>query len=253
MINRIICFVLLLSSGLLFEGVNSADCSYSVKPGDTIRIKVQNSHNSSGPMEDIVISREILLIEGEHFLSLEETIPDNLAAGESGKLTYRVIDNGTTSSKIKLNFSLSSGADSSFLPTAWNVTGISINYSDDNSGNNGGSIPTLSEWKQLFLTLFMIALVMGYNPRLSKDLRLNLSGTLSRRVNLSVGHLTFNKQLFYYTMKMVLSISFLGIIGAAILFGQVKILDIAGTFICAPLTAYILHLLIFFIKTRQNA
>ena len=112
------------------------------------------------------------------------------------------------------------------------------------------SIPTLSEWKQIFLTLLMLSLVMGFIPTQSTKLGLSNGSTMLRITG--TNRLAFNKQLFYTVLKWVGFVVALGLAGATVIYGHVSMPDIIGTFFCAPLVAYILHLLVSFIRNYER-
>ncbi|MBN1906175.1 MAG: hypothetical protein JW927_13875, partial [Deltaproteobacteria bacterium] len=102
-------------------------------------------------------------------------------------------------------------------------------------------IPTLSEWKQIFLTLLMLSLVMGFIPARSSRYNLN-SGAISSIIGVNL--IVFNKGLFWSVLKWIGLAVVLGLISTKVVFGHVSPLDITGTLFCAPLVAYILHFLI---------
>jgi hypothetical protein len=103
------------------------------------------------------------------------------------------------------------------------------------------AIPTLSEWKQIFLTLLMLSLVMGFVP--ARSSRYNLNGGAISGIA-GVNMIVFNKQVFVSVMKWIGLAVVLGLISAKVIIGHLSILDITGTFFCAPLVGYILHLMI---------
>jgi hypothetical protein len=108
------------------------------------------------------------------------------------------------------------------------------------------SIPTLSEWKQIFLTLLMLSLVMGFIPARSSRFGFLSSGNVSGIAGLNM--LSFNKRLFCTVIKGIGIATALGLISAKVLLGHLSTLDITGTIFCSPLVAYILHLIILFIR-----
>ncbi len=102
------------------------------------------------------------------------------------------------------------------------------------------SIPTLSEWKQIFLTLLMLSLVMGFMRDRSSALSVS-TGSVSLKppyANL----LAFNRHIYTFALKWVGGIVVLGIAGVIVVSGHLKVIDLFGTLFCAPLVAYILHL-----------
>ena len=107
-------------------------------------------------------------------------------------------------------------------------------------------IPTLSEWKRIFLTLLMLSLVMGFMHTTSPTFGLSNGSSMFRITGTNL--LAFNKQLFYFVLKWVGFVVALGLPGATVIFGHVSMLDIIGTLFCASLVAYILHLVVSFIR-----
>ena len=103
------------------------------------------------------------------------------------------------------------------------------------------SIPTLSEWKQIFLTLIMISLVMGvitnHYPKF-----INTNNNIIK-INTFI-MLTFNRPIFYAVYKWICIISIIGVAGNTIILSDINPLDIAGILFCAPLVAYILHIIV---------
>lgn len=104
------------------------------------------------------------------------------------------------------------------------------------------SIPTLSEWKQIFLTLLMLCLVMGFEHSRSPKLCMGNVGIMHcARISRLI---VLDRQLFPTVMQWVSAAVVLGLAGATLLFGSVSMLDIVGTLFCAPLVAYIVHLVV---------
>jgi hypothetical protein len=111
-------------------------------------------------------------------------------------------------------------------------------------------IPTLSEWKQIFLTLFMLSLVMGFMRTTHSTFALS-NGSIMHKIT-GANLLVFNKKLFYPVLKWLGSVVIFGFAGVIVVFGHVKMLDIIGTLFCAPLVAYILHLVISFVHDCEG-
>ena len=107
------------------------------------------------------------------------------------------------------------------------------------------SIPTLSEWKKIFLTLLMLSFVVGFTRNTHSTHAFSSSSTMFRIIGPNM--LAFNSQLFYSVLKWVGVVVILGLAGATVIFGHVSVLDITGTLFCAPLVAYILHLVFSFV------
>lgn len=101
------------------------------------------------------------------------------------------------------------------------------------------SIPTLSEWKQIFVSLLLMSLVMGFVP--AQSFAFSHSARCGMILRNAANCLVFDRQLFHTVCKRVIIAAALGLAGAFILFGNVSMLDIAGTLLCTPLVAYILH------------
>jgi hypothetical protein len=229
-----IIFVFFFWVFLAFANICYAE--YSVASGDRIIFNITNSNTSFEDMTEIDVIENISVIQGEDFLELEEVIPDTIPVGGSASLIYRVIDGAEDNSKMEINFRLEGSAESSWIPETWEET-LVLNY-------NNTAIPTLSEWKQIFLTLLMSSLVMGFVPARSSRFGLLSSCNVSGIVGLNM--ITFNKQLFFLVIKWISLAVVLGLISAKVVFGYLSPLDITGTFFCAPLVAYILHLIILF-------
>lgn len=108
--------------------------------------------------------------------------------------------------------------------------------------SGSASIPTLSEWKQIFLTLLMLSLVMGFVGNQSPKLCMGNVGIMHcARISRLI---VLDRQLFPTVMQWVSAAVVLGLAGATLLFGSVSMLDIVGTLFCAPLVAYIVHLVV---------
>ena len=103
------------------------------------------------------------------------------------------------------------------------------------------SIPTLSEWKKIFLSLLMLCLVMGFAT--SRSGRYAISHNIVSN-NSVINKPAFEQRIFYTALKWVLSAVVLCITGAIVLKGYIDVLDIFGTLFCAPLVAYIIHLVV---------
>lgn len=100
-------------------------------------------------------------------------------------------------------------------------------------------IPTLSEWKQIFLTLLMMSLVMGYIRSQSPGLAAVSCGGLQIVPGV---WMAFDKRLYLSVLKWTGLVVVSGLSAITAIFGPVSSLDIAGTLCCAPLVAYIVHL-----------
>jgi len=102
------------------------------------------------------------------------------------------------------------------------------------------AIPTLSEWKRIFLTLLMMSLVMGFAR--SRPSRLAFS---SGGLHVASGvYLALDKRLYLSVLKWTGLVTVSGLSAVAAIFGPVSALDLTGTLCCAPLAAYIIHLVI---------
>jgi hypothetical protein len=120
----------------------------------------------------------------------------------------------------------------------------------NSQGGSSYSIPTLSEWKQIFLTLIMLSLVMGFMRKTHPKAALSNGGTILSITDSNF--LAFNRHVYNSALKWVGVVVVLGLAGATVIFGHVSALDITGTLFCAPLVAYILHLMIFFIHDYKD-
>jgi hypothetical protein len=112
------------------------------------------------------------------------------------------------------------------------------------------SIPTLSQWKKIFLTLIMLSLVMGFMRIQSPKLSFPNGGSLNE-FNIS-SSLIFEPKLYMSVLKWVGVVVVLGLSGVTVVFNHVSILDIFGTLFCMPLVAYILHLVFLFIADFER-
>ncbi len=112
------------------------------------------------------------------------------------------------------------------------------------------SIPTLSEWKQIIVTLILLSLVMGFMHKDNSQLALSSRSTLFR-INVA-NLLAFNRRIYYSALKWVGIFTLLGLAGITIIFGHVSFFDIIGTLFCGPLVAYILHLVIIFFHSYEG-
>ncbi len=112
------------------------------------------------------------------------------------------------------------------------------------------SIPTLSEWKQIFWTLIMLSLLMGFRHKTHSETTLSNWDTMLRITDSSF--LAFNRHAYSIVLKWAGVVTVLGLTGAKVVTGNLQLLDIIGTLFCVPLVAYILHLLIPFIDVDKN-
>jgi hypothetical protein len=103
-------------------------------------------------------------------------------------------------------------------------------------------IPTLSEWKQIFLTLLILSLVVGFMRTTHPRYSFSNSSTMLMITNTKI--FAFNRYIYNFVFKWVGFVVILGLTGYTILFGHVSFLDIVGTLFCTPLVAYILHLIV---------
>jgi hypothetical protein len=111
------------------------------------------------------------------------------------------------------------------------------------------SIPTLSEWKQIFLTLFMLSLVMGFIYKSTSKPTFSNNSSLTNLSNF----LIFDVELYKKVAKWIGVVVVLALAGATAIFGHMAVLDIMGALFCMPLVAYIIHLVIMFIRDYQYA
>jgi hypothetical protein len=119
-----------------------------------------------------------------------------------------------------------------------------ITFGQNSQGGSSYSIPTLSEWKQIFLTLIMLSLVMGFMRKTHPTVASSNGCTMLRITD--VNFLAFNRHVYTAVLKWVGVAVVLGIVGVTVVFGHLNMVDIIGTLLCAPLIAYILHLMISF-------
>lgn len=106
--------------------------------------------------------------------------------------------------------------------------------------SGSASIPTVSEWKQIFLTLLMLSLVMGFVGNQSPKFSVGSVGIMHcARISRLV---VLDRRLFSTVMQCVGAAVVLSLAGATLLFGSVSMLDMVSTLFCAPLVAYIVHL-----------
>ena len=223
---------------MFFVFAGNCYSEYSIAPGERITFEARNSDDSFSSMTGVEVVVITNVIQGENFLELEEQIPGTIPVGGSGYLVYRVTEDAEDNSKMEINFSLQGTSDSAWLPLGWEETVI-LNYTTNTS------IPTLSEWKQIFLTLLMLSLVMGFMRKTHPKAALPSCGTALRITDSNF--LAFNRHVYTSALKWVGVVVVLGLAGATVIFGHVSALDITGTLFCAPLVAYILHLMISFV------
>ncbi len=126
----------------------------------------------------------------------------------------------------------------------------SMTVGQNSQGGSSYPIPTLSEWKQIFLTLIMLSLVMGFMRKTHPKAALSNGGTMLKITDSNF--LAFNRHVYSSALKWVSAVAVLGLAGAAVIFGHVSMLDIIGMLFCVPLVAYILHLVISFTNDYQG-
>ncbi len=112
------------------------------------------------------------------------------------------------------------------------------------------NIPTLSEWKQICLTLIMLSLVMGFMRKTNPTAVFATDGTTLRITD--TNFLVFNRHIYTSALKWVSVVVVLGLTGITVVSGHLNTVDILGTLFCAPLVAYILHLMISFIHDYKS-
>ena len=120
----------------------------------------------------------------------------------------------------------------------------------NSQGGFSYSIPTLSEWKQIFLTLIMLSLVMGFMHKTHTKAALS-NGDIMLRIT-DANFLVFNRHVYNSALKWVGVVVVLGLAGVTVVFGHLNMVDIIGTLFCAPLVAYILHLMISFVHDYKG-
>jgi hypothetical protein len=207
---------------------------------DTISRGVSNSVESSPPnMSD----------KPYYF---DQSFPDNVTSINS---TFEVcpicVDDGQVIDSIRWTYSRTKGSAGRGVTTDAVGSSVSQEFRDAfdkfmTTHENGtkcldeetSPIPTLSEWKRIFLTLLMMSLVLGS----TRSSRLALSGGGSHVA--SGAFIVFDRRLYCSALKWVGPAVILGLAGATAVFGPVSMLDIAGTLCCAPLAAYIIHLVV---------
>ena len=104
------------------------------------------------------------------------------------------------------------------------------------------SIPTLSEWKQIFLTLLMLSFVMAFIYRHQPGLTSNAVSFRTQSAQLQPKSFCF--KLFQKVMSSILLLVALGFSAAILLQCNLSSVDIVGTLFCAPVFGYIIHLVI---------
>jgi hypothetical protein len=80
------------------------------------------------------------------------------------------------------------------------------------------SIPTLSEWKQIFLTLIMLSLVMGFMRKTHPKAALSYGGTMLRITDSNF--LAFNRHVYTSALKRVGVVVVLGLAGVTVASGH---------------------------------
>jgi len=126
----------------------------------------------------------------------------------------------------------------------------SMNVGQNTQGGSSYPIPTLSEWKQIFLALVMLSLVMGFMRKTHPKAALSYGGTMLRITDSNF--LAFNRHIYTSALKWVGVVVVFGLAGVAVVADHLKIVDLLGTLFCAPLVAYILHLMISFVHDSQG-
>ena len=99
------------------------------------------------------------------------------------------------------------------------------------------------------MTLLILSLVMGVIPTRLRAFSLYSVNTVHTAHGMYV---VLNRQIFYLLLKWIGLATVLGLAGATVVFGRVSIPDMIGTVFCAPLAAYILHLVILFIRDHEG-
>jgi hypothetical protein len=110
------------------------------------------------------------------------------------------------------------------------------------------SIPTLSEWKQIFLTLFIIASGVAFIRYRQYALTYCVEG-------LNIKNISWGSALFEgVVLKNVLTWCLIAIIISTILilfiYRELTFLDAVGIIVCSPLLAYILNVI--YIESQQS-
>jgi hypothetical protein len=104
-------------------------------------------------------------------------------------------------------------------------------------------IPTLSEWNQIFLTLLMLSLVLGFRNK--NLLNINITNECAVIPYGNSGFVAFNRHLYKKTLMWVGFILVLGLSSMTLISIPITAIDFIGIIICMPLVAYILHLFLF--------
>ena len=63
--------------------------------------------------------------------------------------------------------------------------------------------------------------------------------------------MVFDRKVYFSMLKKVGLIVLLGFVAAKAILGRISLLDITGILFCAPLVAYILHIILVFVKDSR--
>jgi hypothetical protein len=216
-----------------------------VSPGDRIYFNVTNSNTSFENMTEIDVITNISIIQGEDFLEIEEVIPYTIPVGESASLIYRVIENAEAGSKVEISFRIEGISGSSWFPSEWEET-VMLNY------NNSTSIPTLSEWKRIFLVLFIMSSSIAF-IRHRKYVSVATESTNNSINKFQWGKAVFENNNYQMVFKwngaaIILGTLLIGMSLIGMSYQKITFLDIIGLLICSPLLAYIINAIYFEFK-----
>ena len=113
------------------------------------------------------------------------------------------------------------------------------------------AIPTLSEWKQIFYTLIMLSLVMGFMHSQGRK-HAFLSDIRGYRKNY-LHLISFNKLIYLKILRFVGSSGIIVLIIIKVIGSSIGLIDLIGSIFCLPLVAYIIHLIILFKDDYENS
>jgi len=127
-----------------------------------------------------------------------------------------------------------------------------INQDGSSSYNtSSSSIPTLSEWKRIFLILFLISSSFAF-IRHRQHASPSLENSINSMVQYQWGDAIFEDKNYNNLTKWCGSAMILGALLIGIFYQEITLLDIVGILICAPFFAYIMNVIYFEIKALKN-
>jgi hypothetical protein len=113
---------------------------------------------------------------------------------------------------------------------------LTVDFTPDDGGPDPTGVPTVGEWGLILMSLLLLtagSLVFG-----GRAATVGGRGT----VPMAGGQPLFVPQMFLKALAVTLALIAVGFVTSIVLLGQLSGVDVAGSLLCAPIFAYLIHL-----------